>query len=116
VRANALDTAKLRYLIKLVEWEAHLRKILRAYARYCNDIRTHRLLDKDAPVSRLVQWAEIINSLATLADFIINTSGLGFSIRTVHKPCDLGLQLSGLHARRHTGHRSLHMWLATITS
>jgi transposase InsO family protein len=29
--------------------EAHLRRILRAYARYYNDIRTHRSLDKDAP-------------------------------------------------------------------
>jgi len=35
--------------------EAHLRRILRAYARYYNDIRTHRSLDKDAPVSRPVQ-------------------------------------------------------------
>jgi hypothetical protein len=31
--------------------EAHLRRILRAYARYHNNIRTHRSLDKDAPVS-----------------------------------------------------------------
>src|ERR1700716_359762 len=30
--------------------EAHLRRVLRAYARYYNDIRTHRSLDKDAPV------------------------------------------------------------------
>ena len=35
--------------------EAHLRRILRAYARYYNDIRTHRSLNKDAPVSRPVQ-------------------------------------------------------------
>ena len=35
--------------------ETHLRRILRAYARYYNDIRTHRSLDKDAPVSRPVQ-------------------------------------------------------------
>ena len=28
--------------------EAHLRRILRAYASYYNDIRTHRSLDKDA--------------------------------------------------------------------
>ena len=35
--------------------EAHLRRILRAYARYYNNIRTHRSLDKDAPVSRPVQ-------------------------------------------------------------
>jgi transposase InsO family protein len=35
--------------------EAHLRRILRAYAGYYNDIRTHWSLDKDAPVSRPVQ-------------------------------------------------------------
>src|SRR3974390_2718427 len=35
--------------------EGHLRRILRSYARYHNDIRTHRSLDKDAPVSRPVQ-------------------------------------------------------------
>ena len=40
--------------------EAHLRRILRAYARYYNDIRTHRSLDKDAPVSRPVQRTGII--------------------------------------------------------
>src|SRR5450830_1244480 len=32
--------------------EAHLRRILRAYAGYYNNIRTHRSLAKDAPVSR----------------------------------------------------------------
>ena len=42
--------------------EAHLRRILRAYARYYNDIRTHRSLKKDAPVSRPVQQTGIIIS------------------------------------------------------
>jgi Integrase core domain len=42
--------------------EAHLRRILQAYARYYNDIRTHRSLDKDAPVSRPVQRTGIISS------------------------------------------------------
>jgi transposase InsO family protein len=42
--------------------EAHLRRILRAYARYYNDIRTHRSLDKDAPVSRPVQRTGSIKS------------------------------------------------------
>ena len=42
--------------------EAHLRRILRAYAGYCNDIRTHQSLDKDAPVSRPVQRTGIISS------------------------------------------------------
>ena len=38
--------------------EAHLRRILRAYARYYNDIRTHWSLAKDAPVSRPIQWTD----------------------------------------------------------
>ncbi len=46
--------------------EAHLRRILRAYARYYNEIRTHRSLDKDAPVSRPVQRSGIICSHAIL--------------------------------------------------
>src|SRR5674476_1252201 len=46
--------------------EAHLRRIVRAYAGYYNNIRTHRSLDKDAPVSRPVQWTGIINSHAIL--------------------------------------------------
>jgi hypothetical protein len=36
----------------IIVGEAHLRRILRAYAAYYNKIRTHRSLDKDAPVSR----------------------------------------------------------------
>ena len=35
--------------------EAHLRRTLQAYARYYNDMRTHRSLDKDLPVSHPVQ-------------------------------------------------------------
>src|SRR4029453_5001575 len=35
--------------------EAHLRRILREYARYYNTVRTHRSLEQDAPVSRSVQ-------------------------------------------------------------
>jgi transposase InsO family protein len=50
----------------IVLGEAHLRRILRAYAGYYNDIRTHRSLDKDAPVSRPVQWTGIISSHAIL--------------------------------------------------
>jgi transposase InsO family protein len=44
--------------------EAHLRKILQAYARYYNDLRTHRSLDKDAPHSRPVQRIGRITSHA----------------------------------------------------
>ena len=46
--------------------EANLRRILRAYAHYYNDIRTHRSLAKDAPVSRPVQRTGIITSRAIL--------------------------------------------------
>jgi len=46
--------------------EAHVRRILRAYARYYNNIRTHRSLDKDAPVSRPVQRIGSIKSHAIL--------------------------------------------------
>jgi transposase InsO family protein len=46
----------------IVLGEAHLRRILQAYAGYYNDIRTHRSLDKDAPVSRPVQRTGIIGS------------------------------------------------------
>jgi transposase InsO family protein len=35
--------------------EAHLLRILRSYERYYNDVRTHRSLDKDAPIARPVQ-------------------------------------------------------------
>jgi transposase InsO family protein len=42
--------------------EAHLRGILRSYARYYNDVRTHRSLDMDAPVSRPVQRTGVISS------------------------------------------------------
>jgi len=40
--------------------EAHLRRILRAYARYYNDIRTHWSWAKDAPVSRPIQRIGVI--------------------------------------------------------
>jgi integrase len=46
----------------IVLGEAHLRRILRAYAGYYNSIRTHWSLDKDAPVSRSVQRTGIISS------------------------------------------------------
>ena len=35
--------------------EAHLRRILAAYAAYYNEVRTHLALGKDAPMSRPVQ-------------------------------------------------------------
>jgi transposase InsO family protein len=46
--------------------ETHLRRILQTYARYYNKIRTHRSLDKDAPVSRPVQPTGSIKSYPIL--------------------------------------------------
>ncbi|MCA1454685.1 transposase [Bradyrhizobium sp. BRP22] len=50
----------------IVFGETHLRRILRSHARYYNDIRTHRSLDKDAPVARPVQRTGSIQSHAIL--------------------------------------------------
>ena len=46
--------------------EAQLCRVLKSYARYYNDVRTHRSLDKDAPVSRPVQRTGSIKSLSVL--------------------------------------------------
>ena len=46
--------------------ETHLRRVLKSYARYYNEMRTHRSLDKDAPISRPVQRAGSIMSYALL--------------------------------------------------
>ena len=50
----------------IVLGEAHLSRILKSYARYYNGIRTHRSLNKDAPVSRSVQRDGVIRSRAIL--------------------------------------------------
>jgi hypothetical protein len=50
----------------IVLGEAHLRWILKSYARYYNKMRTHLALDKDAPVSRPVQRIGVVRSLAIL--------------------------------------------------
>ena len=50
----------------IVLGEGHLRRILRCYARYYNEIRTHRALNKYAPRSRAVQQVGIIKSHAIL--------------------------------------------------
>jgi transposase InsO family protein len=41
----------------MVLGEAHLRRILKSYARYYNETRTHLALEKDAPLSRTVKRA-----------------------------------------------------------
>jgi hypothetical protein len=50
----------------IVLGEAHLRRILKNYAAYCNGVRTHRSLQKDAPAFRPVQRSGAIISKAIL--------------------------------------------------
>ena len=50
----------------IVLGEEHPRRILKSYADYYNGVRTHRSLNKDAPVSRPVQRSGVISSHALL--------------------------------------------------
>ena len=61
----------------IVVGERHLRRILRTYALYYNDIRTHRSLDKDAPAFRPVQRIGNIES-HTILGGLHRHPGLGF--------------------------------------
>ena len=47
--------------------EAHLRRILSAYAAYYNQARTHLALEKDAPLHRTVQRSGAIVVIPILA-------------------------------------------------
>ena len=46
--------------------EQHLRRVLRSYAHYYNETRTHRYLNKDAPITRPIQRTGRIASCALL--------------------------------------------------
>jgi hypothetical protein len=50
----------------IVYGEDHLRRVLRAYASYYNGTRTHRSLNKDAPVHRAIQRFGAIKSHSIL--------------------------------------------------
>ncbi len=50
----------------IVLGEAHLRRILTKYAGYYNELRTHRSLNKDAPVHRAIQHVGRIVSTPVL--------------------------------------------------
>jgi transposase InsO family protein len=47
--------------------ETHLRRVLKSYARYYNETRTHRSLDQDAPISRPVQRVGLLVRQGTTA-------------------------------------------------
>ena len=51
----------------LIFSEAHLRRILSAYAAYYNQARTHLALQKDAPLHRVVQRSGDIIIIPILA-------------------------------------------------
>jgi transposase InsO family protein len=59
IRRECLDHA-------IICGETHLRRVLKSYADYYNRFRTHRSLNKHAPVSRSVQRTGVIRSRAIL--------------------------------------------------
>src|SRR6202158_6222407 len=69
----------------IIRGEAHLRRILRSYAMYYNKIRTHRSLDKDAPIWRPVQRAGGITStpiLGGLHHLSLSETQFGWQVRS----------------------------------
>jgi transposase InsO family protein len=51
----------------LIFGEAHLRRILSAYAAYYNEVRTHLALGKDAPLGRTIQRSGVIVAIPILS-------------------------------------------------
>src|SRR5262245_14711854 len=64
-KIDRINPARVRGHI-VVLGEMHLRRVLKSCARYYNETRTHRSLDKDAPISRPVQRDGSIMSHALL--------------------------------------------------
>jgi transposase InsO family protein len=52
----------------IVLGETHLRRILTKYASYYNELKTHRSLNKDAPIHRAIQHLGGIVSTPILSD------------------------------------------------
>ena len=50
----------------IIGGEEHLHRVLETYARYYNEVRTHRSLGKDAPLTRPVQHLGRVNSCPVL--------------------------------------------------
>jgi hypothetical protein len=53
----------------------HLRQVLLLYMGYYNGTRTHLSLNKDAPISRGVEWAGNSSAARSWADCIVNMAG-----------------------------------------
>ena len=74
----------------IVLGEAHLRRILQAYALYYNEIRTHRSLDKLCRRSRSVQRTGNIKSYPILGGLHHHyVAGSGFRCHTGSTPIDI---------------------------
>ena len=80
--------------------EAHLRRILRSYARYYNEVRTHRSLDKDAPVFRPVQRTGSIKSFPPRRTPSPLRPGLGFRYTQVARGFIWSIELSFCRFRK----------------
>jgi hypothetical protein len=55
---------------------------MKSYTDYYNGVRTHRSLNKDAPVSRPVQRAGVISARAILGVLLTSTPVFKFSVHT----------------------------------
>src|SRR6266478_9985464 len=62
--------------------EAHLRWILTKYATYYNELRTHRSLNKDAPIRRAIQHVGRIVSAPVLGGLHHHYCRIQFSVHT----------------------------------
>jgi hypothetical protein len=71
----------------IVLGEMHLRRVLKSYADYYNCVRTHRSLNKDAPVTRQIQRIGSIRSHAILGGLHHRYAALKFSVHTGPPPC-----------------------------
>ena len=80
-RADRIDPARMPRPLRHLG-RGPLRRVLQSYAEYYNKIRTHRSLDKDAPVSRPVQRPETSSQILFLAAFITIMYGFRFSVHT----------------------------------
>src|SRR5262249_24076207 len=70
--------------------EAHLRRILSAYAAYYNQARTHLALQKDAPLRRAAQRSGAIVAIPILCGLHHQYVRMYFSERTTAKDTWLG--------------------------
>jgi hypothetical protein len=65
--SSKLGSAAPRCLDHMIVFgEAHLRRIVGAYAAYYNESRTHRSLNKDAPFHRAIERLGVIKSQPVL--------------------------------------------------